>query len=382
MHSIFKMTPVLGFVIACHGPETEPSPSGESQLAINGAVDSKAVEYGHARIVSLKQQSDDLSRQIATYSKSSGDPAIVAALGGELARLQELQSLDPKAPLAYAAVDPVAILAINSRGWAPDDICAEPASPADCCRVGETVTQGQNPADYIVHQWDPTPRCILARGGADYIVSGTGNDRLEGGADADFLLSGDGDDVVRGRGGSDYINAGSRNNVVHGGAGDDAIFMLGAGVDRIYGGAGADDIYTGTGVSFSVPGPGQDEFYGGSAVDTVVVYDPCEFAPGEYLDGGAGGDDTLVIPVAFADLASYGVTAVNFETVKVVANPCFSECANHDACLETDEPWGDDHPIKPRNGHTLNDVVQSSGGPILAARCGAVYAVSASGGMA
>ncbi|MEP2706399.1 MAG: cadherin domain-containing protein [Roseibium sp.] len=88
-------------------------------------------------------------------------------------------------------------------------------------------------------------------GGSDHIVSGSGNDRLDGGiADngSDDMNAGDGRDILFGRDGSDNLHGGGGHDVLIGGEGDDTLhgndgsdlFMygLGDGSDNVHGGAG------------------------------------------------------------------------------------------------------------------------------------------------
>ncbi|MEP4767056.1 MAG: cadherin domain-containing protein [Roseibium sp.] len=88
-------------------------------------------------------------------------------------------------------------------------------------------------------------------GGSDHIVSGSGNDRLDGGtADngSDDMNAGDGRDILFGRDGSDNLHGGGGNDVLIGGEGNDTLhgndgsdlFMygLGDGSDNLDGGSG------------------------------------------------------------------------------------------------------------------------------------------------
>jgi Ca2+-binding RTX toxin-like protein len=71
------------------------------------------------------------------------------------------------------------------------------------------------------------------------VISGSGNDTLNGTANNDALTGGDGNDTISGNAGDDAINGGNGSDTLNGGAGVDSI-TGGAGADTMTGGAGAD----------------------------------------------------------------------------------------------------------------------------------------------
>ncbi len=95
----------------------------------------------------------------------------------------------------------------------------------------------------------------------------------------DNLLSGDGDDTLNGLGGNDTLNAGAGNNRVDGDTGDDSIAALG-GNDLIFGGVGLDVINAGNGAN---------TVYGGDDADSITTG-----TGNDYVEGGAGVDTIIV----------------------------------------------------------------------------------------
>jgi Ca2+-binding RTX toxin-like protein len=87
-----------------------------------------------------------------------------------------------------------------------------------------------------------TVESVLAYGygGNDRLVSGDGNDTLDGGDGNDYLYSKDGDDLLIGGDGNDYLqDYYLGNDTLIGGAGNDYI-AGGSGNDTFTGGTGAD----------------------------------------------------------------------------------------------------------------------------------------------
>jgi hypothetical protein len=100
------------------------------------------------------------------------------------------------------------------------------------------------------------------------LISGEGDDRVNGGW---------GDDVILGLDGRDHLEGGPGNDTVHAGAGDDVVYAL-SGDDRVRGGEGDDYLDGGHGRDDIDGGAGRDVLSGGQDDDT--------------LDGGAD-DDTV-----------------------------------------------------------------------------------------
>jgi len=69
-----------------------------------------------------------------------------------------------------------------------------------------------------------------------------------------------------------------------------------------------------------------DAVTGGPGSDTVYIFDVCEVAPFEVLDGSLG-TDTLVTPVSVQKLNELGVVVTSFENVVIdTTNGYLSEC--------------------------------------------------------
>jgi len=155
--------------------------------------------------------------------------------------------------------------------------------------------------------------------GIDYVQTGSGNDRVDGGALGETILTGLGNDTVNGGGGADRIFAGLGTNTLAGGAGSDTYYIESAtdtiteaagaangtadtvrtalatysiasfanvenleadsdiahtftgntGANRIVGGAGGDTLNGGNGDDVLVGGLGNNTLNGGNNFDTV-----------------------------------------------------------------------------------------------------------------
>lgn len=195
----------------------------------------------------------------------------------------------------------------------------------------ETITGGDN-ADYI-----------YGLAGADILNGGLGNDYLYGGDDSDTINGGDGNDSIYGEAGSDVLN---------GNAGADNFYIGGTEAigDTIDGGADSDDIYltsnlfldfttsftsiervvfggftitANTGTGFNLTGmtrsgtsnlygqggvetiggtEGDDNIYGLAGADILTgnggndnFYVSGTDSIGDQYDGGAGGDDEIIL---------------------------------------------------------------------------------------
>lgn len=184
---------------------------------------------------------------------------------------------------------------------------------ASCCPSDstlETLTSGSDTA----HVTNAAHECVLALAGNDTVqvgndsgtkgslVLGSGNDTAHDGADNDFIWGGLGNDTIQGHGGT---------NLFFGGWGDDRIHAAN-GTNTVVGGPGADNIALGTGD------------------DIVYVFDECEIASGEVIDGGSG-TNTLYAPFTQAELEAKGVVVSNV-TVVVQHNACRSQCSQKPEC--------------------------------------------------
>lgn len=129
----------------------------------------------------------------------------------------------------------------------------------------------------------------------------SGDDILEGTADADVIDGGDGNDRIRGERGNDSLFGGSGNDKISGQEGDDTL-LGGFGNDTLYGEAGDDVIDGGDGNDFILAWKGNDTVSGGDGSDTFV------FAPSHGTDIIADfvvGEDFIGLKqgLTFADLS-------------------------------------------------------------------------------
>ncbi len=110
------------------------------------------------------------------------------------------------------------------------------------------------------------------------------------------VITGSGDDTINGGTGDDTVATGAGNDVAFGGAGNDFI-ATGSGNDTLDGGAGNDILLAGEGDDTLTIGDG-DSAFGEDGDDTFTVNDPDLLNPGATItvDGGSGsetGGDTL-----------------------------------------------------------------------------------------
>lgn len=284
--------------------------------------------------------------------------------------------------IATAELVPAATSDGVMQGGAPQH--AEPPCDDDgeCCPAGTIAVLGTAGADVFVTS--AQGRCHVTLGGADVVVDssaaglhaalgGAGNDVLlggfgpailAGGDDNDTLTSRGGDDELYGQAGNDVLNAGAGNDQAFGGDGNDSIDLgagnnegdggpgtdtiiagggndtlrggsgndtlsAGAGADVLHGNLGDDVLHGGPGDDSFVGGPGRDIVNAGAGNDEVVVHDVCELTAGEVLNGD-GGNDTLRIPIALAQVQALGITVTGFENVIVEEASSASECRECD----------------------------------------------------
>lgn len=108
--------------------------------------------------------------------------------------------------------------------------------------------------------------------GIENLITGSGDDLVEGDEGANLLSAGAGLDVVHGEGGDDALYGGNGNDTLEGGEGDD--FVQGGNGHDYVGGDGGDDVLEGNG--------GDDDLDGYVGVDVMT--------------GGAGADDFFFRP--------------------------------------------------------------------------------------
>lgn len=161
---------------------------------------------------------------------------------------------------------------------------------------------------------------FTSQGGADTIITGSGNDMITGNGGNDIIRSGAGDDTVSGDAGDDIIMSGAGNDTVTGGDGADMI-RAGFGADMVDAGAG-DDIIVVVGATAADQYADADITNpGGSGLDLSDVLalselngnTTSEVETGEVIDGGEGAN-TLVI---YGEVDFTGVTLSNLTELQI-----------------------------------------------------------------
>jgi hypothetical protein len=176
--------------------------------------------------------------------------------------------------------------------------------------------------------------------GAGVVLTGSGDDVLNGGPGGERLLAGGGNDQLRGGGGGDELfgeggenqlfgedgndklsverNASSSPgsavtapNLADGGAGDDHIYLA-AGPDRASGGPGIDVIKAGDGDDVVAGGPGEDEIYGDDGADLLAGEADRDTLVGnkgpDRMLGGPGNDRLVAGVVTYNVPGDWGLT--------------------------------------------------------------------------
>jgi Ca2+-binding RTX toxin-like protein len=184
-----------------------------------------------------------------------------------------------------------------------------------CCPANSQLYQGSSASNFFSVNGEPA--CVLGYGGIDLLYS-------EGFAD-DYAWLGDGADMAYTRAGGSTIIGGNGNDFISfacdsfvwGGQGNDVLKCFDTGNAVVFGGSGNDTISTGGGNDKVSPGGGRDNINTNSGDDIVYIYDICELATGEKLNGGLG-NDTLIIPkgTTTQQIQGIGVTATGFENVR------------------------------------------------------------------
>ncbi|MBT6144559.1 MAG: hypothetical protein HOH74_03955, partial [Gemmatimonadetes bacterium] len=137
--------------------------------------------------------------------------------------------------------------------------------------VTKIVIEGTNRSEtFILSDNIDIDTVVRGRGGNDTIVTGAGNDRVEGGDGNDTIFTKAGDDVLLGGTGDDKLMSGLGSDTSDGGAGDDlldenegrsnTVVTLSSEINILRGGAG-NDIILGS--------PGKDTIDGGSGNDLL-----------------------------------------------------------------------------------------------------------------
>lgn len=160
------------------------------------------------------------------------------------------------------------------------------------------------------------------------LETGSGHDRLIGGAYDDVLIGGAGKDDLYGLGGDDSLVGGKGQDVLVGGDGDDRL-EGGGGKDSLYGDRGDDVLIGGDGDDYLFDGDGDDIMTGGAGADKFFVWQnvshrPFDFETNIITDFNSEEGDRLVFDTASGTETS--ISALNlsirgpFEDVTWVTN--------------------------------------------------------------
>lgn len=132
---------------------------------------------------------------------------------------------------------------------------------------------------------------IYGMRGNDTINGGLGNDKLDGGADNDLLQGADGNDQLIGSFGHDQLLAGAGNDLLVGGVGLDTLYGE-DGNDQLIGVGGNDNLFGGAGADRLEGGAGRDVLNGGAGMDAFVFTD---LSGSDFITDFADNVDTLVL---------------------------------------------------------------------------------------
>jgi Ca2+-binding RTX toxin-like protein len=152
--------------------------------------------------------------------------------------------------------------------------------------TGQLVTFGVNPETGTVNGLDADVGTDLTFAEIERVLTGSGNDTINGGGAAGPIVvdTGSGNDTVTGGSGNDSVNAGAGDDTVNGGAGDDSV-AGGSGNDLLDGGANDDTLQGNDGADTLIGGAGNDSLDGGADDDSLTGNDG-----NDTLNGGAGAD--------------------------------------------------------------------------------------------
>jgi Ca2+-binding RTX toxin-like protein len=226
-------------------------------------------------------------------------------------------ALDPsnaQLPVGVSTVRWTGTAPVGTVGTASQTVTVGVGETAAACCGSKTVVQGTGLPDIMLRPLSGQ-FCMLGVGSFDLLVGGPLADSMFGGDGSDKITSGDTGSIVSGGPGADVLTTVA--GATYGGAGGDIISMTGGG--DLYGNEGDDDIVSILANHNIYPGPGRDVVLAGSGDDHVYIYDACELAAFEVLDGGFG-NDTLHTPLPLLDLLSRGVIVLNFENIVVETN--------------------------------------------------------------
>ncbi|HQR09066.1 MAG TPA: calcium-binding protein [Gemmatales bacterium] len=125
------------------------------------------------------------------------------------------------------------------------------------------------------------------------VITGAGNDHIEGGSDRDFIMAGNGDNQIFGGAGDDLIIGGMQRDDIDAGSGNDVVLGL-SGTNVIYGGEGNDYLEGGYQIDWIFGGAGNDTLVGLGGDDWLFGNDDNDTIFGgageDRLFGGAGRD--------------------------------------------------------------------------------------------
>jgi Ca2+-binding RTX toxin-like protein len=160
---------------------------------------------------------------------------------------------------------------------------------------------------------------LEGRAGDDLINGAAGNDTLIGSLGDDLLIGGEGHDTLDGGEGDDLLRGGTGNDTLRGGVGSD-VLAGGDGNDALWGGAGADLLQGGDGDDTLNGGAGDDVVEGGAGIDTVIGGDGDDrsgLGEGGSFDGGEGLDSIRARDLGFRDVSIVHDSGFGEQTITV-----------------------------------------------------------------
>ncbi len=179
-------------------------------------------------------------------------------------------------------------------------------NPPDAADPGESIN-GTDEADLIVSGngndsinglgGDDT---ILSNGGIDEIFGGLGNDSLEGGKGDDYVRGEEGDDAIYGFGGDDDMKGHDGDDSISGNQGNDTLSGS-KGYDLLRGGDGEDSLNGGVGTDTLAGGEGRDTLTGWSGTD-IFRFSGEDMVEGDLITDFEVGAD--VIELEYDDITS------------------------------------------------------------------------------
>jgi Ca2+-binding RTX toxin-like protein len=216
----------------------------------------------HRESVPVRIEDSDLSGARITLEPSVS----VVIAGGTI--VGSLASFVP-VPIDTAVADDTKSISILNEGWVMGDVRMY---------IGDDVFDSRS--GIILGQ-------VYGYAGNDTILTGGGDNWLDGGAGADYLSAGEGSDTLLGGSGNDVLIGGSGNDLMNGGSGNDTYYVENAGDSVIEAaGQGNDRILTSVSVTLSA----------GQEIETLSAVDPAAMsaldltgnAVGQTIGGNAG----------------------------------------------------------------------------------------------